>query len=71
MKAFGHSFVPYGEEEMRCVNGMCNMVIWPCDNEEEVGECLKSIEGVIAECKHDPNERLVLTPMGAELRRRK
>ena len=70
MKAFGHTFVPYGGEEMRCINGMCNMVIWPCETEEQVADCIESVEGKIdLQCKHSPNERLVVTPTGWKIRK--
>lgn len=63
--ALGHSFRPYGGEEMICRR--CDFVIWPCQTPEEVEAAILSINGAAKPCPYNP--RIGRAAQGIEAQR--
>lgn len=43
MKALGHNFRPYGDEEMIC--RQCDFVIWKCTHEAQAEYAVRQLRG--------------------------
>jgi hypothetical protein len=65
IEALGHSFRPYGGEEMICRR--CDFVVWPCETPEQAVAAILSINGSAKPCPYNP--RTGRTAQAIEARR--